>query len=254
LPPIPVPRRNAAGAGAPGGNLLKRSEQKTVEYDPTIELLLVDDDLHVLAVLEDLFTTEKDINVTALSDSVEAIELIRNKKFDLVISDLKMPKKDGLDLTRTVQESQPEALVIIITGFASLETTLEAIHLGVYDYITKPFQIDEFQLLVSNASKRIRLERENCVLKSKLSALESDLGQLENVHSSLIAELDVMRQQLSPPERAENPAGRGAGSGRINVYQRMAGGTGARTAPSPPEAGPSAQGEQPGARQDAENG
>jgi len=192
-----------------------------VAYNPTIELLLIDDDLHVLAVLEDLFSGEDDVAVTAMSDSVEAINLIRRKRFDLVITDLVMPVADGLAVTRAVHEIQPEALVMIITGYASLETTLEAIHLGVYDYITKPFQIDEFRLLVSNAATRIRLQRENFELRKQVDALQREKQAWQKA-----------RAQAQDP-RSENdalptpaPRSAAADASKLSIYERMAGGHG----------------------------
>jgi len=191
-------------------------------------MLIVDDDLHVLAVLEDLFSAESDVEVTPMSDSLEALELIRTQRFDLVISDLMMPKADGLAVTRAVQETNPETLVIIITGFASLETTLEAIHLGVYDYITKPFQIDEFRLLVTNATTRIRLERENSVLKAQLESIEGELASLQSNQSRLMSELNQARQDVPPPASDTETDGEGgkqvvkSGAKKIGVYEKMA--------------------------------
>jgi DNA-binding NtrC family response regulator len=200
-----------------------------VAYDPTIRMLIVDDDLHVLAVLEDLFAAESGVEVTPMSDSLEALELIRRQRFDLVISDLMMPKADGLSVTRAVQETNPDTLVIIITGFASLETTLEAIHLGVYDYITKPFQIDEFRLLVTNATTRIRLERENRVLKAQLESIEGELAALQAGQSRLLSELSESRQGAPRPSAGETEAdGQGqkqtvkSGAKKIGVYEKMA--------------------------------
>lgn len=197
-------------------------------YDPTIDLLIVDDDLYVLAVLEDLFTEEDGINVTALSDSEEAIALLQDKRFDLVITDLMMPKANGLEVTRAVQDSQPNALVIIVTGFASLETTLEAIKLGVYDYITKPFQIDEFRLLVSNAATRIRLERENQDLKMQVEQATQEIERLNADREELLAQQNQLRENLARREPLDLEAGLprprsvSGGAGKIGVYEKMA--------------------------------
>lgn len=195
----------------------------SMAYNPVIELLIIDDDMHVLAVLEDLFSGESDVAVTAMSDSVEAIELIHKRSFDMVITDLMMPKADGLAVTRAVQETNKDSLVIIVTGFASLETTLEAIHLGVYDYITKPFQIDEFRLLVANASKRIRLERENADLKALIKTLEHEIESMrENA-----AEESGLPGAKSPgglPMEVGLNAARPTGPdpNKISVYERVA--------------------------------
>ena len=199
-------------------------------YDPTIQLLIIDDDVQVLGVLEDLFSNEENLSVTALSESLEAIELVKRKRFDLIITDLSMPKADGIAVTRAVQASNPEALVVIITGYASLETTLEAIHLGVYDYITKPFQIGEFRILISNAARRIRLERENRHLNQQVELMTGHLKELESERAVLLGRLDEATQRLArvsqPEAERPNPAARRPLSdpNKILFYERMAAG------------------------------
>src|SRR2546430_1578708 len=103
--------------------------------------------------------------VSAASDGEEAIAHIDKELFDLVITDLKMPKAGGLDVLRAVKESSPESVVLIITAFASAESAVEAMKLGAYDYLTKPFQVDEVQLIVRNALEKRRLSTENMLLK-----------------------------------------------------------------------------------------
>ncbi|MCX7012317.1 MAG: response regulator [Candidatus Sumerlaeota bacterium] len=197
-------------------------------YDPTIQMLIIDDDVQVLGVLEDLFSAEEHLSVTALSESLEAIELIKRKRFDLVITDLSMPKADGIAVTRAVQAANLEALVVIITGYASLETTLEAIHLGVYDYITKPFQIGEFRILISNAARRIRLERENRYLNLQIELLTKNLKALESERAVLLGRLDEATRRLAHASQPEaerlNPAARRplADPNKILFYERMA--------------------------------
>lgn len=204
-----------------------------------IEMLIIDDDPHVLAVLEDLFSNDENKSVVALSDSGEALNLIPTQRFDLIITDLMMPKHDGLAVTRAAQKHSPDSLVIIITGFASLETTLEAIQLGVYDYITKPFQIDEFRLLVENASRRVLLERENLELHERLSSMEVELEQ-------------ALAEQRQFKEEMESGSGKSGGAqdnavatrslgpnpGKLSVYERMAGDAVRRS--SPRESSPAA--------------
>lgn len=211
---------------------LMDNEQRSDEivgYDPTIRLLIIDDDLHVLAVLEDLFTGEPNVKATAMSNSGEAIKLLNTARFDMVITDLMMPGPNGLAVARAVQKTMPEALVIIITGYASLETTLEAIRLGVYDYITKPFQVDEFKLLVNNASMRIRLERQVKYLKSELEKSERKSIALQKAYDKQAVNLDTMKQEFRRLEGfgVESATARSipapSGAGKIGAYEKMAG-------------------------------
>ncbi|NQU43297.1 response regulator, partial [bacterium] len=129
-----------------------------------IRVLIVDDDTSVLGLLEEVFTGDSSLRIATLSSSEEAYELLGQETFDLLITDLMMPQINGLKLLEHALSIHPEILVVMITGYASLETTLQAIHAGVYDYITKPFRIEEFRLLVYNAAARIRLVQENRAL------------------------------------------------------------------------------------------
>ena len=147
--------------------------------DP-VSILIVDDDETILSLLEEVFSTDHSLRITTLSDSEKAFNLLDRADFDLIITDLMMPKIDGLKLLAKAVRVKPEALVVIITGYASLETTLRAIHGGVYDYITKPFRIEEFRLLVHNAADRIRLMRQNKDLVRENTELTAQIEALQN--------------------------------------------------------------------------
>src|SRR5216684_1340393 len=85
-----------------------------------------------------------------------------------VITDLRMPKVDGLQVLRAAKEISPDIAVIVVTAVASTETAVEAMKLGAYDYITKPFKLDEVSLIVRNALERKRLRDENLYLRKQL--------------------------------------------------------------------------------------
>lgn len=158
-----------------------------------IKILVVDDDPALLAVLEAGLRLQEDYAVTAVVSAVEAMHCIMDRPFDLVITDYSLndPNINGLALLRTVHERSENTLVIIITAFASLEITLESIHLGAYDFLTKPFQLDELQLVIRNAANHIRLERENRYLRDQITHLIDALDQIEHQHEGL---LDRVRQ------------------------------------------------------------
>ena len=128
------------------------------------KILIVDDERSMRDVLS-IMLRRAGYDVTLSSDGEEAIAHIDKELFDLVITDLKMPKAGGLDVLRAVKESAPESVVLIITAFASAESAVEAMKLGAYDYLTKPFQVDEVQLIVRNALEKRRLTTENMLLK-----------------------------------------------------------------------------------------
>ena len=124
-----------------------------------LNILIVDDDKTLLSALKTVLVKEN--NVTICNDGKKAIELCQNKKFDLIITDLMMPGANGLEVLTESRKIDPDSLVVLITGFASLETAVQAIREGAYDYITKPFKLEEIKIIVNNAREKIRLILEN---------------------------------------------------------------------------------------------
>jgi two-component system response regulator PilR (NtrC family) len=103
--------------------------------------------------------------VKAADSGQKAVKVLGKDSFDLVISDIRMPDMTGVEVLRTVKELNPEIPVIMITAYASTETAVEALRLGAYDYITKPFKIEELKNTISNALERRRLKEEVTHLK-----------------------------------------------------------------------------------------
>lgn len=130
-------------------------------------ILVVDDEESILEFL-DIMLRKEGYEVTTASDGQKALDLIAKKSFDLVISDLQMPNKTGLQLLKEVKEQYPDILFMMITAFGTTETAVEAMKLGAYDYITKPFKIDEVRINIANALRSQNLEVENRVLKKEL--------------------------------------------------------------------------------------
>ena len=107
-------------------------------------------------------------DVTSASNGKEAVDIIGQQTFDIVITDLKMPQLDGIEVLKIVKESAPETVVIMITAYASAETAVDAMKQGAYDYVTKPFKIEEVKLIVRNALEKRKLREENLILRSKI--------------------------------------------------------------------------------------
>ena len=106
--------------------------------------------------------------VLTASDGPEALDRIENDLYDLAIVDIQMPMMNGIEVLKKINESSPETTVIMITAYASHETAIEAMKLGAYDYITKPFKIDEIKLVIKKALDKKKLERENTRLRKEL--------------------------------------------------------------------------------------
>jgi YesN/AraC family two-component response regulator len=146
---------------------------------PNIRILIVDDDKVVADVLGDLISENGERTVDVCYDGLSAIETIQENLYDLLIVDLIMPRVGGLDLLKYAKRVNPDTIVVIITGYASLETAIMAIKEGAYDYIRKPCNLEEIRIVVKNAIERITLHRENKDLVKKLQDAYHELMVLK---------------------------------------------------------------------------
>jgi DNA-binding NtrC family response regulator len=125
-----------------------------------------DEDITLKNILETL--QEAGYEVTGTKNGDEALQLMETKHFDVLITDIKMPRMNGIELMEKVKEKYTEMDVIIITGFGSISSAVNAIKKGAYDYITKPFDLDELLLKVKKIQERKTLKKENIALKTFL--------------------------------------------------------------------------------------
>jgi DNA-binding NtrC family response regulator len=132
-------------------------------------ILIVDDEKDMLALLKRIISEETEHEVITETDPVHALELFKEKAFDLVITDLKMPKMDGIKLLESIKKVTPDVSVVILTAFATIETAVEAIRKGAYDYITKPFRRERILLTVEKVMKWQEMVRENLSLRQALA-------------------------------------------------------------------------------------
>lgn len=131
------------------------------------KILVVEDEKNMREILSILLEEEGYEVVTAPNGAV-GIEQIKNDIYDLIITDIKMPGYNGFDVLKVAREVSPESLVIMITAFGTTESAVEAMKLGAYDYIHKPFKIDEIRLVVKNALEKKRLRSEVSILREKI--------------------------------------------------------------------------------------
>jgi two-component system, NtrC family, response regulator AtoC len=133
-----------------------------------LNVLVVDDDKLVNEFLTETLT-RSDYAVESVMSAEEALERIENKEFDILISDIKMKGMDGLTLLKRVKESHPELVIIMITAFGTVETAVNAMKSGAYDYLLKPISPDAIEMLVERVAEVIRLRRENQMLRQDLA-------------------------------------------------------------------------------------
>jgi len=131
-------------------------------------VLIVDDEQSMRELLG-IMLRQVGYDVTQADGGEAAIQTLKTSDtFDLVITDLRMRKADGLAVLKAAKEHSPHTVVLVVTAFASTETAVEAMKLGAYDYVTKPFKLDELKLTIANALERKRLQDENRELKRQL--------------------------------------------------------------------------------------
>jgi response regulator RpfG family c-di-GMP phosphodiesterase len=131
-------------------------------------VLVVDDEKFIRDIIADFLGMEGYIVRTA-EDGTSAVNELERARYDMVISDLKMPKMGGLDLLREVTRAHPDTLTVIMTGFGTVETAIDAMKRGAYDYILKPFKVEEVVHIVQRGLEKRRLTAENLRLREALS-------------------------------------------------------------------------------------
>jgi len=130
-------------------------------------ILVVDDEIEAQRALVQALKREK-YNVESATSGTEAMRKLGERPFDLVITDIRMERMDGMELLSRVRARWPDTLVIVMTAFASVDTAIRAIHSGAYDYLSKPYEVEDLRLTVRRALEQSRLMRENLELRQNL--------------------------------------------------------------------------------------
>ena len=128
------------------------------------KILVVDDEKSMREFLE-IMLRKEDYKVSLAPNGEEVLRLLERDIFDLVLLDIRMPKMDGIAVLKKIKALSPETVVIMITAYASADTAIKAMKEGAYDYITKPFKIEEIKLIIKNALEKKNLQKENTLLK-----------------------------------------------------------------------------------------
>jgi len=153
-------------------------------------ILIVDDEESVRDSLYNWFI-EDGYQVESAENAKQALSILETRNFDIILADIKMPGMDGLEMHRRIKSLNKEAIVIVMTAFASVETAVQALKDGAYDYITKPFDPDELSHLIRNAASQLTLKAENEALKQKVISLENIEDIIGNSESMIGVLKDV---------------------------------------------------------------
>jgi DNA-binding NtrC family response regulator len=142
--------------------------------DNDFKILVVDDNRELREILEEYLRGEGD-NVEGANNGKEALEKYRDNYYDLIITDLNMPELAGMELIKIVQQENEITEFVIITGYASMDSAVEAIKIGAFDYIVKPFRIEELKVVVKNVREKVRLKKLNTQLYDTLKSFYDEI-------------------------------------------------------------------------------
>lgn len=158
------------------------------------EALVVDDEPDIRDLLSEYFRARGLTTATAKDGRTAIAALERSGgRYGLVLTDINMPGADGFEVLRAARAVNVSAYVVIMTGYASLDSAIQAVRLGAHDYITKPFSLGQIEIMLSKIGDRVALERENreltsrapvsglSLLESRLDAIERRLGRIETL-------------------------------------------------------------------------
>jgi two-component system, NtrC family, response regulator AtoC len=134
-------------------------------------VLIIDDEVNMRHMLATMLSKGGYITEAA-GNGAEALSIMDERDFDFVLCDIRMPKMDGMSFLATAKEKYPEITIIMMSAYGTIETALEAMKKGAYDYISKPFKTDEVLLALKKAKERDQLKEENLMLQGRLKKLE----------------------------------------------------------------------------------
>ncbi|RKX64958.1 MAG: sigma-54-dependent Fis family transcriptional regulator [Thermodesulfobacteriota bacterium] len=136
------------------------------------KILIVDDEREMLELLSMTFRHKTEYDVIGTTDPVEVPEILEKNDIDVVISDLRMPEIDGIELMDYVRQIDESIPFIVITAYGTIDSAVEAMKKGAFDYITKPFRKEQIILTVERAMKMHQLQKENIKLRKQLEQMQ----------------------------------------------------------------------------------
>ncbi|GAB4361543.1 MAG: hypothetical protein Kow00128_00440 [Deltaproteobacteria bacterium] len=157
--------------------MIRSGDPPPTPEDRRYFILIVDDDEGICEVLS-TYLQPRGYRIRSLHTGEQALDLLRKETPDVVILDLRLPDMEGQEILKGIRDRSLETEVIIITGFASLDSALSAIKAGAFDYIVKPFKLGEIDISVRNALDRIRLREQNRILTERVRELSHRLERL----------------------------------------------------------------------------
>ena len=164
------------------------------------KVLVVDDEESVVVTIEAILQLDG-YSVATTTSGAEARKMVREVEYDLVLTDLRLEDGDGLEVLKAVRESYPETVTIMLTGYASLESAIQALRAGAYDYLVKPSEVEELRATVARGLERRRLGQE---LRLRVAELADLNASLQTRIDAATAELKERYEQLKELDRMKS--------------------------------------------------
>ena len=143
------------------------------------KILIADDEPYVLDICRRVLEAKYQVKIA--HNGLEAIQVAQNERFDLLLTDIKMPGIDGLETAREIKKIDPDIICVTMTGFGTMETAVKALNLGIDEFVVKPFNPEELMLAVERALEKERLRKENIRLKSLLPLFEFNKSLMSTI-------------------------------------------------------------------------
>lgn len=171
------------------------------------KILIVDDEKSIRKTLREILEYEK-YQVDEAADGAEGVSLIEKNKYDIILCDIKMPKMDGIEVLEKIMERTSDTPVVMISGHGNIETAVEAVKKGAFDFISKPLDLNRLLVTIRNAMDKSTLVTETKVLKKKVSKTFDIVGE-----SKAIQQIKEMIERVAPTDARVLITG-GNGSGK----------------------------------------
>ena len=168
------------------------------------EKILIVDDEHSFRVTTRAILEEEGYEVTTAEDGLAALDILKKQIFDVILADLKMPGKDGIEVIEEAKKVDPYTIGIVITGYPSLDTAIEAIGKGCYDYMPKPYQVEDLKRIIERGLEKSRLEQEVFLLK-QIAEFYNDLmaHDINNINQTTMGYLNLLLESSRGDEQKE---------------------------------------------------
>jgi len=169
-------------------------------------ILVVDDEDYICSIVHNTLADEKNRIVKSCTDSRKALELIKNERVDLILTDMVMDDVSGVDILNASMEYQPDSVVIFMTGHPTIQNAISVLKLGAYDYLVKPFKLESLKASVERALEKLCLSRENVRLKNAVSLYQISEAMGSSIHvdallklvlNSIVAEFNACMATIS---------------------------------------------------------